>query len=299
MKHKKKTTESEISECNDSVKYIIETMKEINVSMKETKIQLKSYQDQLEVIRKNRSCDEFGLDSLIGNVLGKNLNIFPQAYHGGDMNGVHCRKLISNIELIMEKVKVIAMKRLDERIINHKKQMNGDERDILTNVIDNYTNLFHVMDIVFSSLRILDPTAIEIEETKKANFVLENIWRNLNLSITPKAHILFVHAIDQFETLGGIAELVEDFIEKSHQEGKRLDSLTSRMSQHCYRQQQLHQIMKLWTLHHPKIESRIKAVHTFSKRNFKHPSSTGDYQLKIKKKARTEIRNLTKKEVIK
>ena len=155
------------------------------------------------------------------------------------------------------------------------------------------------MDVVFAGLRTMSPTEEEIVETKKATFVLETLWRNLELSITPKAHILFEHAVPQFEALGGIADKVEDFVEKSHQEGKRLDNLTSRMPSQCYRQQQLVQIQRLWRSNHPNIIEAIKKVRTFSKRNFKATSRKQTSSTWKNKKSRYEIREVTKDELLK
>ena len=47
----------------------------------------------------------------------------------------------------------------------------------------------------------------------------------MHLSITPKFHILTTYTIEQGIQFGGIAEKVEDFVDKSHHIGKRLDHL--------------------------------------------------------------------------
>ena len=49
---------------------------------------------------------------------------------------------------------------------------------------------------------------------------LETLWNELDLSITPKMHILLKHTIAQDIQFGGIWDKVEDFIKKSHQDGK-------------------------------------------------------------------------------
>ena len=176
---------------------------------------------------------------------------------------------------------------------------NTIKKEKVTRVLDEYTNLFHVMDISFSCLRIIDPNEDEIKEAKKTNFVLEHIWQNIKLSITPKAHILFTHAMAQFELLGGTADKVEDFVEKSHQDGKKLDALTATMSNQCYRQQQLIHITRLWRKQDTCIKNTIKGVHSFAKRNFSSTRSKTDNNISKEKKRRIEIRDITKKEVIK
>ena len=84
----------------------------------------------------------------------------------------------------------------------------------LTGVVDMFKLLFEYMDIVFSKLRILDPTELEIEEIDTAIKGLEKLWRQLDLNITPKMHILTYHTIEQVRRFGGIAHKVEDYIEK-------------------------------------------------------------------------------------
>ena len=90
--------------------------------------------------------------------------------------------------------------------------------------------------LVFSKLRIIDPTVCEIEEMKLAIKGLEKVWDELDLSITPKMHILVHHTVDQIIWFDGIADKVEDFVEKSHQFGKKLDYLVARMNSQCFRQ---------------------------------------------------------------
>ena len=69
--------------------------------------------------------------------------------------------------------------------------------------------------------------------------------------------ILFLHAMDQVYKFGGIADMVEDFVEKAHQEGKKLDHLVARMSSQSFRQQELVKIHRQWLKSDPDILSQI------------------------------------------
>ena len=73
---------------------------------------------------------------------------------------------------------------------------------------------------------------------------LEKLWRELYLTITPKMHILTNHTIDQVIQFGGIVDKVEDFVEKFHQTGKRLDHLVAQMNSQCFRQKELVKIRR-------------------------------------------------------
>ena len=137
------------------MKYIIEDTKDIHVNLKKRKGQMKMKQDVLQILKTNRKGDEMGLDSLIADILGNNLKIYPQSFHGGDMNGVHCRKLIANIEMIMDEVNKVALKRLNERMIRNTQELNVQKQDEFRMKIDKFTNLFHVMDIVFQDYALL------------------------------------------------------------------------------------------------------------------------------------------------
>ena len=60
--------------------------------------------------------------------------------------------------------------------------------------LDQFLKLFQVMNCEFVSLRIIDPNEEDLNLTKNSISALEAIWREMSLSITPNAHIIFVHA---------------------------------------------------------------------------------------------------------
>ena len=82
------------------------------------------------------------------NILNETAKIYPQAFHGGEMNGVCCLRFLNNVEEIMTKVSEQAYKRLKER----KNDKMACTKAELTRVLSDYTNLFQVMDLSFSLL---------------------------------------------------------------------------------------------------------------------------------------------------
>ena len=95
----------------------------------------------------------------------------------------------------------------------------------------SFANLFQALDVTFSRLRIIYPTDAECNRLESAIRVLQRIWTTeMGFSVTPKAHILFKHTVAQYRTLQGLVDKGEDFVEKAHQQGKRLSYITSRMS---------------------------------------------------------------------
>ena len=79
-------------------------------------------------------------------------------------------------------------------------------------------------------------------------------------------HILCKHAIEQVKRFGGIADKVEDFVEKSHQVGKKLDALVARMQSQCFRQQELVKIRRQWLSSDPAVSKNICHIHQSKKR---------------------------------
>ena len=47
---------------------------------------------------------------------------------------------------------------------------------------------------------------------------IENLWRYLKMSVTPKLHLLFVHLLIFLERAQGFVDLGEDAGERAHQE---------------------------------------------------------------------------------
>ena len=101
------------------------------------------------------------------------------------MNCVCCRQLLDNINNIFCEIGTII-----ERKLSSNNSFENTDMTRLTGVVDMFKLLFEYMDVVFSKLRILDPTELEIEEIDTAIKGLEKLWRQLDLNITPKMHIL-------------------------------------------------------------------------------------------------------------
>ena len=214
--------------------------------------------------------DKDGLDTIINEIMRRRAMIVPQAFHGGQLNGVHCRRLLNEVEDIMKDISKEATKRLKENIKKYNVMVTQKELD---GKFVTFTSLFQAMDLVFYLLRQPAPTPKEVKDAEEAVYVLEQLWKNLELNITVKAHLLFEHGIEQFTSaVGGIADRVEDFIEKYHQKIKRLDHLTNCMPDQCFKTQQLVQIRRLYQENHPEIQRQIAIVNERSKRNL---SSTG------------------------
>ena len=218
-------------------------------------------------------------------------NIKKQHFHGGSMNGVCCRRLLDETDVIVEKIQLLVKDKVSKRKRDDNKKCVPLSE--LTKVLGTFKSLFECIDLVFCKLRILDPTVEEIEEIKIAIKGLEQVWTELDLSITPKMHILLKHTVDQVEWFGGIADKVEDFVEKSHQFGNKLNYLVARMKSQCFRQQELVKIRRQWLTSNPSVSKRIATVHKSNKRKrlqlTESPSNLHSSKI-IKAKVKTEKR---------
>jgi hypothetical protein len=216
--------------------------------------------------------------------------IVPQAFHGGAFNGVDCRRFLNEVDDIMDAIRKESAERLRKNIEKHPEQVKIT-RKILEDKLDSYTKLFSTMDAVFSLLRTPAPTDLEKQQAKESIKVFETLWLELGISITVKAHILFDHAMDHLNKQGGIADRVEDFIEKHHQIIKRLDHLTGTISSKCFKQQQMTLLGRLHTKSHPVIQNQVNRILEESRRKFK--GERGETAEHKKKRARNEKREET------
>ena len=87
----------------------------------------------------------------------------------------------------------------------------------------------------------------------------------MGFSVTPKAHILFNHTVAQYRTLQGLVDKGEDFVEKAHQQGKRLSYITSRMSS-SFEAKQKSMLAIDWRRTNPDVESQQTNVDLLARR---------------------------------
>ena len=246
-----KTGGDDIKQNMLSLRDEIKKQKEMKTKKnKELRLRKKQLVDE----RAKRSGNISGLDNLLYNILERK-NINKHHFHGGAMNGVCCRRLLDNVSDIFDEIKKV----VSEKLSQDQSKTEWATQNI-TLVLDDFYHLFETADIVFSQLRILDPTLEEIENIKKSVRVFEKLWKNIELKKGPKLHILFDHAVDQVDFFKGISDLVEDFIEKYHQIGKKLDHLVARMSAQSFRQQEMVKIRRQWLSNNLLIDSQINKI---------------------------------------
>ena len=241
----------------------------------------------------DRECNEYGLDCMLEKILKVQCRIYPQAFHGGEMNGVCCKRLLQHINEIFDIIKKIATKRLQHQIHAGVNRCLFQE---LTSCFELYHNLFRTLDHTFSLLRIPGPNEEEIDDIRKSLLVLESLWREIKISITPKAHVMFVHTLEQVIDFDGIADKVEDYVEKAHQIGNKLNHFTSRLKTKQYSHKQDIQIKRMLLHQDNDVKEQIISVRASAKRQFKNTHFRKDTAKKRRKLIRMEQRDKIKKE---
>lgn len=260
----------------------------------ERKILAKNMKDTktaLDAEKKKRLGDENGMDNLLFIILECS-KINRQSFHGGAMNGVSCRRLLDHIEDIFTQIRLLAHQRVAD---NSTRSMIISHTD-LDKVLDKFQNLFETLDVVFSLLRLCSPTEEEIKKAEHCISELEKKWNDLELSHTPKLHILLDHTIDQVRLFGGVADLAEDFVEKTHQISKRLDHATARMNSQRFRDKEMAKIRRKWTMTNPKVQNQITTVKEAARRKNRKDSSP---RKKFKKDTVKEAKTIKREQVIK
>ena len=116
------------------------------------------------------------------------------------------------------------------------------------------------MDTAFAYLRTVAPTDDEYVQTEISLSILEQLWFQVGLSETPKAHILFNHAASQQKLLEGLGDKGEDFVELAHQQGLQLEHITRRMAKK-YEGKQNAQLAIEWKRTNPTVEKHCAIVH--------------------------------------
>ena len=71
-------------------------------------------------------------------------------------------------------------------------------------IIDLHQKLFKAHDAVYAHLRLINPTSVDKRETRDRITVMRKLWCEMDLSITPKAHLIFEHTADDQEKYNGI-----------------------------------------------------------------------------------------------
>lgn len=101
-------------------------------------------------------------------------NILQAAYHGGDFNGVYCRRLVASVKLISNEIREILL---------WEKDWTCDDTAI-NNKVDELEVVLGMLDATFAYLNSLHPTEEEKIKAREAPNDLSRCWRTMGLKVT-------------------------------------------------------------------------------------------------------------------
>jgi len=140
------------------------------------------------------------------------------AYHGGDFEGNHCRKLMRQADSVMDSIQelLLGMPEADRAV--------GCDDDEVQKHCGAFKRLFQHMDGAihccnqpFGTLTNSDMADVRVLIDK-----LDCLWREMFETVPPKAHA-WQHLVDDLERFRGLKHHQESKTEVSHQIGRRID----------------------------------------------------------------------------
>jgi len=147
-----------------------------------------------------------------------------ESYHGDNLIGPACRDIMANCNVICDGIEAYVLGKLEHKgivvdILNQQIQFQ----------IQIYKTCFQCFDGLFVCLRRKsdDFESLEARSDIAKSFLDASMtcWRLLKMSVTPKLHILEDHMVDMMIFLKKVELFNEEFIEQSHQIGKKCNLL--------------------------------------------------------------------------
>ena len=91
-----------------NIKTLSSNIKELNIKRVAINKDIGKLKPRLAHLRKKRLGSVHGIDAQIDSMLKVEANIYREAYHGGDMNGVCVCRFLEQSTYLMERIRVMA-----------------------------------------------------------------------------------------------------------------------------------------------------------------------------------------------
>ena len=150
------------------------------------------------------------------SMLQRLYHIVRSAYHGGDFEGNHCRKWVSNAHSVMESIEVLLLGIPSE-------ERAADDQEIqkyckaFKRLFQYFDALIHYCHQPFGTL-----TDVDMVDVRKLVNLLDRLCRRIFETVPPKAHA-WQHLLVDLDRLRGLKHHSESKIERAHQVGRRID----------------------------------------------------------------------------
>ena len=154
----------------------------------------------------------------VDGLLADTFHILRSSYHGGDMEGNHCRRLVRLADKAMEAIQALLLS-----VPRNQRALGCTDNEIIK-YCTAYKRLFQYFDLLSSYCyqpygSIVDS---EMANVRKLGKLLDNLFRKLSRNVPPKVHV-WQHLIEDLERLRGMKYHQESKIEAAHQHGVKAD----------------------------------------------------------------------------
>ena len=238
--------------------------------------------------KEDKDPSRYAVANYIESVILKQHRISKSCYHAGDLEGNDIRRLMGNGLTIFEQIK--------DYLVLHKPHNVGmnEIREICT----GFGRLLSLLDSVFSTLHAKrnSVTASRLETLKSDLNLVRIKWNEMNLSYTPKFHLLYEHVPGILFELNGFFDMGEDCIERWHQIRMRHYARIR-----CLRSENLQKINQAkyeFTTTNDEINNIIKKVNEGTKRKRNNADTLARQNHSTKRKVRQTKRDEVKVEVL-
>ena len=260
-------------------------LKSIKTNMAPLLQSIKEDRKEANEIRNKRCKGSEGVVAKFENLLTIIAGIYLTLYHGGSLNGVCVLKFFKHHTDLMEGLEEECFHTLSRR----RDMLGVDEcitNEELRVQLDIFSRAYNAVDLVFSHLRLLDPSEDEMQITDTSVKILEHIWTNeLKMRWTPKAMLTFVYASKQQREFGGLGDKGEDFGERMHQERARDVRRTASIS-NKFAMMELNRTRWHYMKSDPEIAVLTEEVHQSFKRQFKDQNKRENNKQELAKERR-------------
>jgi hypothetical protein len=173
-------------------------------------------------VEKEVGCCSKPIRKGLESISAKEWNIKRPSWHGGDVLGDECRKLMAWARFVHNQMKAFPLEKMVEDGASERAKKEVTKRcDIVAKCLLLFDGFLSVLRTEHEDL---NPELIA-KAREHATKALA-LWRMLKLSVTPKCHGSEHHAADQLEFPQGLADFCEDWVQQLHQLGSKNNQRT-------------------------------------------------------------------------
>jgi len=233
-------------ELDDAIKSLLDQQKRLKADASAKRKIFAEASKALKDIQSKKSKIDTPTIATMENIFLK-FEVSPAKYHGGKLNGVDCREVMSRAKDLFRDIQELLLS------IVHPQRCSEETIKARCNIC---RDILATLDLICSKNRIRQGNLQDndLSELRRAIESLDYLWEHAGLSFTPKIHGMLAHAADQVELLGGIGDMLEDDLEHLHQISKKISDRTSRIKN---KHQQ--------ALSHSQMESKLQNKEIISK----------------------------------